>query len=331
MMFVLTLAAVLFLAWTLGRNNLSNLFGSAIGTRMLPFHVCVGTAGVCVLLGALISGEATTHNVSGLGYITQLSDALLISIGAGGMMMLLSLCGVPASLTQTTTGAYIGWNLFYGQTLPIDLITKTFLAWIYTPLIAGFIAFILFRLLRLSLKKYPIRLFRRDSLIRTGLLLIGGFSAYSFGANNIGSLIGPYITLHYFSETALFFTACLGIGVGFLLADKRVIKTISSGMFPLSPTEALIAVLASAQTLFLFSSVELKNILSALSLPSVPLVPVPLTCAVIGAIIGVAVAKGIDGLKLKIVGKVIISWLAAPLGAGVLCYGFLWLCRLGGI
>ena len=117
-------------------------------------------------------------------------------------------------------------------------------------LVAGFIAFILFRLLRLLLKKYPIRLFRRDSLIRTGLLLIGGFSAYSFGANNIGSLIGPYITLHYFSETALFFTACLGIGVGFLLADKRVIKTISSGMFPLSPTEALIAVLASAQTLY---------------------------------------------------------------------------------
>ena len=331
MIIILTLAAILFLAWTLGRNNLSNLFGSAIGTRMLSFRTGVCVATLFVMLGALISGAATTQNVNALGHISVLSDAFILSVSAGMVMLLLSGLGVPASLTQTTTGAYVSWNLFYRYPLPIDLVTKTVLAWIYTPIIAGVMAFCLFGILKKLLNKYPIRLFWRDHVVRSGLICVGAFSAYSFGANNIGSLIGPYLTVGLFPSIALFCGACMGIGVGFIFADKSVIKTVSSGMFPLSPLEALIAVLAAAQTLFLFSSIELKNILMSLSLPSFPLVPVPLSCAAIGAIIGVAAAKGIEGLKFKIVGKVIFSWISAPVGAGFLCYGLLNLVYWGGM
>ncbi len=330
MMSVAAVAAVFFLAWTLGRNNLSNLFGPAIGTRMIPFVLGISVAAVFVLFGALISGAETTKNVSGLGHVTQLLDALAISISAGTVMFLLGRLGVPASLTQTTTGAFIGWNLFYQQLIPVDLVTKTVLAWIYTPIIAGIMSFMLFGIARQLLARFPIRLLWRDHLIRMGLLLVGAFSAYSFGANNIGSLIGPYMILGLFPETMLFVGACLGIGVGFALADKRVIKTVSSGMFPLAPIEALIAVFATATTLFLFSSINLKMFFVSMGLPSFPLVPVPLSCAAIGSIIGVAVAKGIDGLKFKIVGKVIFSWVSAPIGAGVLCFGLLCLFRAGG-
>ncbi len=331
MMNVIAVAAVFFLAWALGRNNLSNLFGPAIGTRMIPFVSGVTVAAVFVLLGALISGAETTRNVSGLGHVTKLTDALAISISAGTVMFLLGRLGVPASLTQTTTGAFVGWNIFYRLLIPVDLVTKTVLAWVYTPIIAGILSFLLFRLVRKFLILVPIRLLWRDHLIRGGLLIVGAFSAYSFGANNIGSLIGPYMILGLFPETILFIGACVGIGVGFALADKRVIKTVSSGMFPLSPIEALIAVFTTATTLFLFSSITLKMALISVGLPSFPLVPVPLSCAAIGSIIGVAVAKGIDGLKFKIVGKVVFSWISAPLGAGLFCFGLLYLFRFGGI
>ncbi len=327
----IAVVAVFFLAWALGRNNLSNLFGPAIGTRMIPFALGVSIAAVFVLLGALISGAETTRNVSGLGHVTKLSDALAISLSAGTIMFLLGRLGVPASLTQTTTGAFVGWNLFCRLLIPVDLVAKTVLAWIYTPLIAGILSFLLFRLVRKLLVCFPIRLLWRDHVIRSGLLLVGAFSAYSFGANNIGSLIGPYMILDLYPETVLFVGACLGIGVGFVLADKRVIKTVSSGMFPLAPMEALIAVLTTASTLFLFSSITLKMALISIGLPSFPLVPVPLSCAAIGSIIGVAVAKGIEGLKFKIVGKVIFSWISAPVGAGLLCFGLLYLFRLGGL
>ena len=81
-------------------------------------------------------------------------------------------------------------------------------------------------------------------------------------------------------------------------------------------------------TLFCFSSVTLKMILSGLSLPSFPLLPVPLSEAVIGSIVAIALAKGIDGLKLKVVGQVVVSWVAAPLTAGFFCYMFLYLSKL---
>ncbi len=328
---IIAISAIFFLAWALGRNNLSNLFGPAVGTRMIPFSVGVGVAGIFVFAGALISGAATTQNVSALGHITRLPDALSVSISAGTIMFLLGRLGVPASLTQTTTGAFVGWNIFYGQLIPVDLVTKTVLAWIYTPIIAGVLSFILFVIVRKLLIRFPVRLLWRDHLIRSGLLIVGGFSAYSFGANNIGSLIGAYMALDLFPNILLFIGACAGIGVGFAFADKRVIRTVSSGMFPLAPVEALIAVFATAVTLFLFSSITLKMALVSMGLPSLPLVPVPLSCAAIGSIIGVAVAKGIDGLKFKIVGKVIFSWLSAPVGAGLLCFGLLWLFRFGGV
>lgn len=331
MITLITVTVIFFLAWTLGRNNLSNLFGPAVGTRMLPFWFGVLIAGLFVLLGALISGSATTQNVSALGHVTVLTEALALSISAGITMFLLSKLGVPASLTQTTTGAYIGWNIFHQTVLPIELVSKTILAWIYTPIIASLVACCLFYVLRQLLLRFPVHLLWRDHIIRIGLLCVGAFSAYSFGANNIGSLVGPYMNLGLFSKSLLFFGACLGIGFGFIFADKRVIKTVSTGMFPLSPAEAFMAVFASALTLFLFSSIQLKLFLTALHLPSFPLVPVPLSCAVIGAIIGIAVSKGINGLKFKIVGKVIFSWLTAPLGAGLLSFGILYLFRLGGI
>lgn len=324
-------SALFFLAWTFGRNNFSNLFGAAIGTRMISFKVGIGIAVFGVIMGALFSSAATTQNVNALGSVTQLFDALSVSLSAGLVMLLLSMAGVPASLTQTTVGSFMAWNVFSGSEMPKVLIIKTVLAWIYTPFLAGFIAFLLFFTARFWLKKFPIRLLWRDHFIRIGLMSVGFFLAYAFGANNMGSLIGPYLNIDLCNSFCLLVMGGFGIAAGFICADRHVIRTVSAGMFPLTPLEALIVVFSSALTLFLFSSVNLKHFLTALSLPTLPLVPVPLTGAVIGAIIGVAASKGIEGLRFQLVGKIIFSWIVAPVTAGFLCYSFLYLFRIGGI
>lgn len=320
-----------FLGWTLGRNNLSNLFGPAIGTRMLPLNAGVGVASIFIFLGAFISGYATTESVNALADVQTVRDAFIICVAAGIVLYLLSGLGIPASITQTSTGALVAWNIFYHFPLPLNLILKTVLGWIYTPFIAGLMAFVAFHLLKRLLKKYAIRLLWRDHVIRFGLLTVGAFSAYALGANNVASIVGPYTSVDSTLTPILFITTCFAIIAGFLSADKRVIKTVSKGMFPLSPMEAFIVVLTSALTLFCFSSTTLKEVLMALSLPSFPLVPVPLSSASIGAIVGIALAKGIDGLKFKIVGQVACSWIAAPVSAGLICYGILFFCQWGGL
>ena len=330
-MILLALSTALFLALMLGRNNLSNLFGPAIGTRMIPFQTGVLIASLCVLAGAVLSGNATTQNVSRLGILTSPSDILILCISAGVILFILTRTGIPASITQTTTGAYIAWNLFYHQPLPKTLLIQTISAWIYTPIIAGILAFLGLKFVRWFFKRFVIHLLIRDKMIRIGLLCVGAFSAYALGANNIGSIIGPFMYILHDVSHFLFYLAGLIIAVGFCFADKKVIKTVSSEMFPLTPAEALVVVFMSAFTLILFSSIELKNILSSLSLPSFPLVPVPLSSVSIGAIFGIALSKGITGLKFKRAGSVVCSWFIAPIGAGIICYGLLYLFVLGDI
>lgn len=330
-MIFLALLTSLLLALMLGRNNLSNLFGPAIGTRMIPFNSSVLIAACFVMMGAILSGEATTQNVSRLGAISTSSDIFILCAGAGIILFILTKTGIPASITQTTTGSYIAWNLFYNNPLPQTLLIQTVSAWIYTPIIAGILAFFGLKSVRWFFKHFSVHLLVRDKLIRIGLLCVGAFSAYALGANNIGSIIGPFMHTFQKYPNLLFCIAGLMIAVGFFFADKRVIKTVSSGMFPLTPIEALVVVFMSALTLILFSSIELKNILIALSLPSFPLVPVPLSSVSIGAIFGIALSKGIAGLKFKRAGAVVCSWFVAPIGAGLICYTLLYLFSLGGI
>ena len=89
--------------------------------------------------------------------------------------------------------------------------------------------------------------------------------------------------------------------------------------------------ISSFEVLFCFSSSALKNFLEALSLPSFPLIPVPLSEAIIGSIIAIALSKGIDGLKLKVAGLVFCSWGVAPLSAGLLCYVFMYFAKNFGV
>ena len=320
-----------FLGWSLGKNNLSNLFGSAIGTRMIHLKMAAVLSFLFVGVGVFISGYATTEHVNQLATVFSFQEAFFVCVSAGLIIYFLSLFGIPASITQTSTGALISLNVFHQLSVDHNLVLKSFLGWVATPFLSGILAFVLFYLFKSFLKKYPIKLLYRDITIRVLLIIVGSFCAYSLGANNIASIAGPFISVNKSMMTLLFLLTILGVGIGFFSADKRVINTVSKGMFPLSPMEAFIVVFSSSATLFCFSSLAFKNFLVGLSLPSFPLIPVPLSEAIIGSIIAIALAKGIDGLKLKIAGGVVCSWGIAPLCAGFLCYACLYFANLFGV
>ena len=317
-----------FLGWSLGRNNLSNLFGCAIGTRMVKLKTAAVLASVFVFAGVFISGYATTEHMNKLATVHSFREAFFVCVSAGMVIYLLSMIGIPASITQTSIGALISLNIFHQVNVDVRLVVKTFLGWVYTPFLSGIAAFVLFFILKKLLKRYPIKLLNRDLIVRFLLVIVGSFSAYALGANNIASIAGPYISVNLDLMPFLFCVTALAVSIGFLSADKRVIKTVSKGMFPLSPLEAFIVVLSSSLTLFCFSSTSLKAFLTSLSFPSFPLLPVPLSEAVIGSIIAIALSKGIDGLKLKVAGQIVLSWFVAPVTSGIFCYVFLMLAHL---
>ncbi len=316
---VLFFAGALFLGWSLGRNGLSNMFGAAVGTRMIAFGTAATVAAVFVILGAVISGAGTTNNVTQMAPIRTLLDAFVITVSAGCVLVALGRLGVTVSIIQASVGALVGWDLFYGAAVPVSLIAKTIGAWIVAPFLGAGMSWLLYKGVKRFLAKHPIPLLQRDMLIRVALVAGGAFCSYALGANNISSIIGPFSAVGTFHVGLLAGLAAIAVGVGFYMADKRVIYTISHGIFPLSPMEAFISVFSGAFILFLFSSTTLRDVLHWLHLPAIPLVPVPLSCVTIGAIIGISLVKGGYGLNMKTVRRILLSWGLAPVVSGLIC------------
>ncbi|MDZ4164174.1 MAG: inorganic phosphate transporter, partial [Smithellaceae bacterium] len=118
----------------------------------------------------------------------------------------------------------------------------------------------------------------------------------------------------------LFFLGALSIEAGVFTYAKRVINTVGNDIYKLTPVTALIVVLAQALVLFLFSSQEIERWLIVQGLPSFPLVPVSSSQAVVGAIIGVGIAKaGGRGINFRILGKIALGWVVTPLISILLC------------
>lgn len=317
------LIGAFFLAWSFGRNNMGNIFGTAIGTHMLSLKMAALVAGVCMMLGALISGEHTTANVAAIAHFKTMQDAFIVSVSIGIVLLIMGKRGIPVSISQTTVGALLAWDIFHRIDVDWYLIQKIILAWIYSPFLSAFTAFFIFKGVRSFLRKHPVGIFYRDVYIRIGLICVGAFFSYALGANNLGNLVGPFLNVSAFNEVELFIMMGLFAWAGFMTASPKVIKTISSSVFPLSPVEALVVVFSGALVLFLFSFGYLRIVLHSIGLFSLPMVPVSVSEVVIGAIVGVSLAKGGYGLKYKTLGNIAKAWVSVPILSALICGGIL--------
>jgi PiT family inorganic phosphate transporter len=78
---MLSLLSGIFLGWSLGANDASNVFGSAVSSRMLKFWTAAILASIFVLLGAILEGRAGIETLKGLTQLT-LKMAIVSSVAA---------------------------------------------------------------------------------------------------------------------------------------------------------------------------------------------------------------------------------------------------------
>ena len=211
-------------------------------------------------------------------------------------------------------------------------LTKIVGTWIFSPVLAALIAFLLFFIVRFFVDRCKIHLIYLDALIRTGLIVVGAFGAYSLGANNIGNVMGIFINSSPFHDLnlggilslssiqQLFLLGGIAIAVGVFTYSKKVMATVGSDIYKLSPITALIVVLAVSLTLFLFASQDLQAWLVAHNLPSLPLVPVSSSQAVVGAVMGISLAKGGKNMHFHILGRISLGWILTPIASAILAY-----------
>jgi PiT family inorganic phosphate transporter len=331
-MLLIFLSSGLFMGWSLGANDAAHVFGTAVGTRMIRFRTAALICGIFVILGAVFSGAGAAHTLGELGSVNAIAGSFMVALAAAITVFWMTKWGLPVSTSQAIVGAIIGWNLFSGSGTDYSSFTKIISIWIMCPLLAALLAIILFLILRSTLKRFKIHLLRLDVYTRVGLILAGAFCAYSLGANNIANVMGVFVPVAPFNDfelfgiikfsstQQLFILGGVAVAVGAYTYSRKVMETVGGSLLKLSPETALVVVLAEALVLFLFSSEGLESFLIHHGLPSIPLVPVSSSQAVVGAIIGIGILKGVKGIKYSVMGEIVAGWIATPIVAALLSF-----------
>ena len=322
----------LFLGWSLGANDTANIFGTAVGTRMIKFRTAAIVTAVFVVLGAVISGAGPTHTLGKLGAVNAIAGSFTVALAAAVTVAWMTKLKLPVSTSQAIVGAIIGWNFFTGSPTDINALIKIVTTWVLCPLLAAAFAFVIYKITMAVLSRSRVHLLKQDSYNRIGLLIIGAFGAYSLGANNIANVMGVFVPANPFTDLSfntlftlsgtqqLFLVGAIAISIGVFTYSYRVMITVGNDLFKLTPVAALVVVLSESLVLFMFASKGLETWLASHGLPTIPLVPVSSSQAVIGAIVGIVFTKKGRGINMKVLGKISSGWITTPVIAAVISF-----------
>jgi inorganic phosphate transporter, PiT family len=138
--------------------------------------------------------------------------------------------------------------------------------------------------------------------------------AFAHGSNDVANAIGPLAAIVNVVEGSevvqkapvapwMLAVGGLGIVLGLATWGYRVMETVGRKITELTPSRGFAAELATATTIVLASRLG---------------IPISTTHTLVGAVLGVGLARGIGALDLRIVGNIVLSWLATlPLAAGL--------------
>lgn len=153
--------------------------------------------------------------------------------------------------------------------------------------------------------------------------------AFAHGSNDVANAIGPLAAVvsvvssggEIAAKSTLAWwilpLGALGIVAGLALFGHRVIRTIGNGITHLTPSRGFAAELAAACTVVIASGTGL---------------PISTTQTLVGAVLGVGMARGIAALNLGVVRNIVISWVVTlPAGATLAIIFFFMLKAIFGV
>ena len=183
---------------------------------------------------------------------------------------------------------------------------------------AGFVTMAIGYLLIRGIKEDPDadpddRLASLERLFGVLMIFTACSMAFAHGSNDVANAIGPLAAINgvvqsggvFDSQSALpvwiLFLGGGGIVIGLATLGYRVIVTIGRNITELTPSRGFAAELAAATTVVIASGTG---------------IPVSTTHTLVGAVLGVGIARGIAALNLGVVGKIFLSWIVTlPVGA----------------
>ncbi|RVT48698.1 inorganic phosphate transporter [Rheinheimera sediminis] len=139
--------------------------------------------------------------------------------------------------------------------------------------------------------------------------------AFAHGSNDVANAIGPLAAVVNVIQSGgevvgkakldwwILPLGAVGIVIGLATLGAKVIKTIGTAITHLTPSRGFAAEMSAATTVVIASGTGL---------------PISTTQTLVGAVLGVGLARGIAALNLSVVRNIFISWVVTlPVGAGL--------------
>ncbi len=148
--------------------------------------------------------------------------------------------------------------------------------------------------------------------------------AFAHGSNDVANAIGPVAavisiaqegTLTQKSPVSIWILLLggLGIVIGLATFGRHVIATVGSKITHLTPSRGFAAELAAATTIVLASGTG---------------IPISTTHTLVGAVLGVGMARGISAIDLRVVGRIFLSWVITIPAGAILAITFFYILKL---
>ncbi|HIJ58390.1 MAG TPA: inorganic phosphate transporter [Deltaproteobacteria bacterium] len=298
---MLSLLGGIFLGWSLGANDASNVFGSAVAARMVKFWTAAILASVFVLLGALLEGQAGIETLKGLTPLNP-EQAIVCSVAAAVTVTIMTILSLPVSTSQAVVGAILGVALL-NQNVNIPGLGKVVACWIGTPVGGIILSIVIYRVLAFFYNRLNINMFQADNLLRLSLIGAGSYGAYALGANNVANVTAVFVGAGELTVFSAVLLGGLSIDLGILTFSRRVMETVGRRLVKLDPFSALVVLLAEAVTVHIYTILG---------------VPVSTSQAVIGAVLGVGIVKGIRTVERRTLINILVGWFFTPAIAAVI-------------
>ncbi|MCP4020259.1 MAG: inorganic phosphate transporter [Desulfobacteraceae bacterium] len=291
----------IFLGWSLGANDASNVIGTAVSSRMIKFWTAAILASIFIILGALISGQAGIETLKGLTSF-NLSQAVISSIAAAITVTIMTLFGLPVSTSQSVVGAIIGISIINHQ-LNFGGLGKVLICWFTTPVGSAVITVIIYKCFAFFYNHLKIGLFGLDRLLKFGLIISGSYGAYVLGANNVANVTAVFVGAGKLNVFAAALIGGVSIAFGVLTFSRPVMETVGKKLVKLDPFSALMVSISLGVTLHIYTVIG---------------VPVSSSQAVVGGVLGIGLVKGVSTVSMQTLKNIFFAWFLTPVVACII-------------
>ncbi len=289
-----------WMGWALGSNDAANLFGTGVAAKIIKYRTATILIAIFVVIGSVLEGPKAMGTLVKLVNLSQnLNMAFIVSLSAAISVTVMTYLGIPISTSQAVVGALLGGAIILGN-IDTGKLIKIGICWVGTPVGAAIIAYIIYSLLDLISKKFIKNVVFFNKFVKISTIIAGSYGAYSLGANNVANVTAVYVGAGMLSPFMASLVGGIAIALGALTYSKNVMTTVGKKITVIGPLGALVAEVSHSITLHIYTQIG---------------VPVSSSQAIVGAVIGTGIVKGIREVSYKKVVHIFMGWIFTPLSA----------------